>query len=349
LTRRQRFGCAALLSAALHGLVISSTQIALPDTPDEPRPLVARLASPPEPKAAPPHPPAKPPVRPARRRAPAPAPAPAPVPEVPAVTAESPIAVPEPAPDPAPVVESPPDTVAPEPPQQLALAAESSEAVQRTLPRRGRITYSAFYGDGGMPVGRVIQTWEASPEEYRITSEAETAGLVELFRPQRLRYLSEGAITRGGLRPDSFLMSRTRRGQTEVAEARFDWNARSLAYGLARQPRSAPLPPDAQDFMSFIYQFVLLPPVAGRHRVPITTGSRFEVYDIEVGTEETIDTPIGALRALPVRQLPRPGAESVQIWLASEYRYLPVKIRHYDREGRFSGEQVATEIRISEE
>jgi hypothetical protein len=346
LTRRDRLGWAALLSVALHGLVISATWVALPETPPDPPPLLARLAPPPQPKAAAPTPPAKPDVRPARRR---PAPSPAPAPKAPVVDADSPVVQPEPAHDPAPAVEAEPPAAAAEPPQQLARAAESSAVVARSLPRRGRITYSVFYGDGGMPVGQVIQTWEAGPEAYRIISEAETSGLVELFRPQRLRYLSEGAVTRDGLRPDSFLMSRTRRGQTEVAQARFDWETRSLAYGLARQPRRAPLPPDAQDFMSFIYQFVLLPPVAGRHRVPITTGSRFETYDIEVGPEETIETPIGALRALPVRQLPRPGAESVQIWLASEYRYLPVKIRHYDRDGQFSGEQVATEIRISEE
>lgn len=342
MTRRERLGCAALLSLALHGLVFSGTWIALPEEPPDPRPLLARLAPPPKPEVAPPRPPVTPEARPAQRR-----PAPRPVPKAPVVNTESPLVLPEPVPDPAPVVApEPPPAV--EPRQQLALAAESSAAA-RSLPRRGRITYSVFYGDGGMPVGQVTQTWEAGSGEYRISSEAETSGVVELFRPQRLRYLSEGSITGEGLRPESFLMSRTRRGQTEVAEARFDWEARRLAYGLARQPQSAPLPPGAQDFMSFIYQFVLLPPVAGRHRVPITTGSRFEVYDIEVGAEETIETPIGALRALPVRQVPRAGAESVQIWLASEYRYLPVKVRHYDREGRFSGEQAATEIRISEE
>mgnify|MGYP003889354381 CR=1 FL=1 len=65
--------------------------------------------------------------------------------------------------------------------------------------------------------------------------------------------------------------------------------------------------------------------------------------------EESIETPIGTLRALPVKQLPKQGLESIQIWLAADYRYLPVLIRHFDREGKFSGEQVVSEIRISEE
>jgi len=144
-------------------------------------------------------------------------------------------------------------------------------------------------------------------------------------------------------------VSRTRRGQNEAAQARFDWSAGSLTYGLAHEQKNVSLPAGAQDFMSFIYQFVLAPPAPGRHRVPITTGSRFEVYDIEVADEISIETPIGTLRALPVRQVPRPGAESMELWLAADYRYLPVRIRHFDREGRFSGEQMVSEIRISEE
>jgi hypothetical protein len=332
---RARLACAALVSIALHGLVISGTWISLPQSPAAPQPLVARLAPAPEP---PPPPLAKPrPPKPARPAT------------VPSAALPPPPAIPESRPDIAPV-----DTpAAPEPPQQVARAAESSAvasgAAALTLPRRGRITYALLYGENRTYVGKVVQSWEADNDTYRLASEAETVGVVELFRPQRLHHLSRGKITREGLRPESFLMSRTRRGQTEAAQARFDWQAGTLAYGPAREPKSAPLPPGTQDFMSFIFQHALLPPVPGRYRVPITTGSRFEVFEVEVAAEENIETPIGTLRALPVRQLPRPGSESVQIWLAAEYRYLPVRIRHFDRDGDYTGEQMVSEIRISEE
>jgi hypothetical protein len=231
----------------------------------------------------------------------------------------------------------------------IARAQESSAAIARSLPRRGRITYSVLYGAGRTTVGKIVQSWQIDGDVYRLASDAETAGLVDLFQPQRMHYLSQGRLTKDGLRPESFLMSRTRRGRTEAAQARFDWQGGSLAYGLAREPKSAPLPAGAQDFLSFMFQQAVLPPAPGRYRVPITTGTRFQEYDIEVSAEESIETPIGTLRALPVRQLPRPGSESVQIWLAAEYRYLPVRIRHYDREGEYTGEQVVNEIRISDE
>ena len=336
MSRRGRLVVAALVSVVLHGWVISGDWIPVPERASAPPPIVARLAAPepaPPPPIAAPEPPAP------RRVAPPP---PRYAPSVPAVRAK-------PAPEipPAEAVAETPAVA--EPPQQIAVAPESTTAIARSLPRRGRITYSILYGESRTTVGRVVQAWEVEDGTYRLSSEAETSGLVEVFRPQRLRYQSQGKITRSGLRPESFLMSRTRRGQNEAAQAKFDWSAGTLAYGLARETKNAPLPPNAQDFMSFMYQYALLPPATGRFQVPITTGSRFEVYEIEVAQEEMIETPIGTLRALSVRQVPRPGSESVHVWLATEYRYFPVRIRHYDREGNFSGEQVVSEVRISEE
>ena len=55
------------------------------------------------------------------------------------------------------------------------------------------------------------------------------------------------------------------------------------------------------------------------------------------------------MRALPVRQMPRRGEATIEIWLAADYRYLPVRIRHFDRRGNFTGEQMVNEIRVSNE
>jgi hypothetical protein len=98
-----------------------------------------------------------------------------------------------------------------------------------------------------------------------------------------------------------------------------------------------------------MYQLSIHPPAPGRITVPITTGTRFETYELDVLPEETIDTPLGALRALPVKQRRKPGAEGVEIWLAVQYRHLPVKLRFYNRDGEPTGEQIVTEIRVSDD
>ena len=340
MTIRGRLAITTLLSIAFHALVVSGNWLPLPQEPAEPRLLQARFAPLPQLKPAPP----RPQVRTPRRAAPVPAP------EAAAAATARPIVLPEPVPDAAPAEEVADEPVAPEPPQQLALAAETSvAAAQHSLPRRGRISFTLLYGEDRTYVGTAVQSWEAGADNYLLASEAETGGLIELISPQRLRYVSQGKITPQGLRPESFLASRTRRGRSESAQAHFDWSEGNLSYGSTNESKRAALPAGAQDFVSFIFQFVLVPPAPGLYRVPITTGSRFEMYDIVVSGEERIETPLGNLRILSVKQIPRAGEESIEISLAADYRYLPVRIRHYNREGNYSGEQVASEIRISEE
>lgn len=336
MTTRERLAATLLASLAFHALVISGSWVPVPQPPGEPRPLVARLAPPP----------AEPAPKAAARPRPAAKPSPAPV-----VSAQGPVESPPLQPESAQTPDAPP-AVPEQPParEQIALAPESTAAIPaHTLPKRGRITYTLYYGNDRSFVGKAVQSWETKSDGYTLTSEAETGGLVDLFRPQRMRYVSQGRITAQGLVPESFQLSRTRRGQTETSQARFDWSAGSLAYGPTREQKNAALTAGTQDIVSFMYQLALVPPAPGRYRMPITTGSRFDTYELEVLGEETIETPIGTLRALPVKQLARAGQESIEVWLAVEYRYLPVRIRHYDREGKPSGEQVVTEIRISEE
>ena len=355
MTTRERLTIAAVVSAGLHALFISGAWLRAPVPPVEYPPLEARLAPapPPEPVArvSPPPEAPPPPLRP-RKSVPPPAapaaiaqaasaPAMQPAPEVSAEPLEAASLPGEPSGS---QQAAPAESVAAlpaEPPPPATAGAES--APPRRLPRKGTITY-ALTGEG-FNVGRAIQSWEVGAGSYKLVSDAETTGIVDVFRPQRLRWLSKGAVTQHGLRPETFLVSRTRRGQTEASEALFDWKTGSLTYGPARERATAALPGDTQDIMSFIYQLSLAPPAPGRYRLPITTGSKFETYEIEVRTEEAIETPLGTLRTLPVRQQRRPGAESIEIWLAAQYRYLPVKIRYFNREGNPVGEQVASESR----
>jgi len=44
-----------------------------------------------------------------------------------------------------------------------------------------------------------------------------------------------------------------------------------------------------------------------------------------------------------------PGSESLAVWLATDYRNLPVRIRFYNRDGEAAGEQLVSEIRVSDQ
>jgi hypothetical protein len=217
------------------------------------------------------------------------------------------------------------------------------------LPANVQLSYTLHFGPDNFAVGRSVLIWKLERGSYQLISDSETTGLIEVFRPQRLTYTSEGKLTEQGLRPEIFAMSRTRRGRTDVARARLDWGARQLTYGRPAQQRIVELSSPSQDIVSFLFQLAHTPPPPGRIRLPITNGLRFETYELEVQAEERIETPLGVLNTLPLKQQRKEASEGIEVWLAVDYRYLPVKVRFIDRDGNPSGEQVVSEIRISQQ
>jgi hypothetical protein len=248
-------------------------------------------------------------------------------------------ASPPPMEEPVTVATAPPTALSPEPPPVP------------DFPPSGQIRYDLLYGSQRFPVGRTVQSWKIDGTRYQLASRSETTGIVDLFRSQHRTYLSRGELTPDGLRPEIFLMSRDRGGGRGIEEGRaqFHWTRGTVTLGNATSLHEESLPAGSQDLVSFVYQLAIDPPPTGRRQVSITNGTRLHTYVVEVLPEETIETPLGVLRTLPVRQLRKAGAESVDVWLAVEHRHLPVRMRFYSRDGEPAGEQMVTEIQLATE
>jgi len=347
----RKLGYFVALSLLTHLWVLYGMPIQMPHFDAAPRTLEARL------EPAPPLPPVVPRVhsptpRPAVRHRPPAEHIASPPPLPPVMTAPlSSFSLPiETAP-----VEAAPPVAAPTVAEQAPVAeppvaappVPPPRALARRLPRRGEITYALYLGNDRFNVGRTLQSWEISGERYKLASISETTGLAAVFTRQRMAYESEGRLTAAGLRPEHFTTERVRSGKSEKAAADFNWTAASAAIG--NPPRSVALPSNAQDIVSFMYQLGLVPLTPGRMELPITNGWKLERYELDIGIEEMLDTPFGPLRAVPVKQVRRAGQETVELWLAPAYRWLPVRIRFFNREGEPSGEQLVTDIRVSED
>lgn len=328
-----RLLAAAGFSIAAHAMLISGSWLMLPAPEPALPPLTARL------EPLPPPVPSRRAVPPKRiAAAPQTAPlVPAFIPDAPAQTAE----VPETAP-------------AVAPPVVVASTAPTTFTLPDTpplpgFPRRGTITYLLTMGSDQTPVGRTVQTWEFEGDRYRLGGQSESTGLIELFRPHRYHYLSQGTLSDQGLRPERFLASVKRGSRTEESLAVFNWAERSVRLGRMPQQSTVPLPDGSQDLLSFMYQLALAPPAPGRIQLPLTRGPRLDVISFDVLPHEMIESPLGRLRTVPVVQVRENGSESLAVWLAADYRHLPVRIRFFNRDGEFSGEQLVSEIRVGNE
>jgi hypothetical protein len=330
----RRILVAAAISMIAHAALLAGSWLAPPESPPELPPLTARLEPlPPEPKAA---------AAPARQ-----------TPRRIGTTAPSASATPAVTDVPGPAAAEPASPSTAEAPVVTASAEPTTFRMPETpplpsFPRKGQITYQLTMGPDKTPVGRTVQTWEFEDTRYRLGSQSESTGLIEMFRPHRYNYLSQGTLSEQGLRPERFLASVKRGSRTEESIAVFDWTEHKVKLGRLPLQTTVDLPDDSQDVVSFMYQLALAPPAQGRIRFPFTRGTRLEMVSFDVLPAEMIETPLGRLRTIPVIQVRENDNESLAVWLATDYRNLPVRIRFYNRHGEVSGEQLAGEIKVSD-
>ncbi len=331
-----RLIAAAAISAAAHAALLGGGWLTIPETPPPPPLLTATL----QPRAETPRP-----ATPAAARVPA-ARSVATQGAAPALPTTIEAATPAAAPA---VIDTPAEPVVVASAAAISQPATEAAPPLPSFPRKGQITYQLTMGSEHTLVGRTVQTWEFDGLQYRLSSRSESTGLVEMFRPHRYIYQSQGRLTVAGLQPERFSASVRRGSRSDESIAVFDWNEQRARIGRLPQQSSVGLPAGSQDVVSFMYQFALFPPQAGRITLPFTRGTRIDVVSFDVLPAETIDTPLGRLRAIPVIQVRERGAESLAVWLATDYRNLPVRIRFFNRDGEFSGEQLASEIRVAEQ
>lgn len=314
-----RVSLALALSLLLHAAMMFSPLVELPKSEVPLPPLTAKLE--PLPATA----------TPAPKKKPRPKPAKPPVPPQPQE------ASPETAAEEAPVVAEPPPEV----------AGEAEAQPSHPLPRQAQLTFTAYQGSGGMQLGEAIHRLDIDEEgQYTLTAVTQTTGLASVFKTYVLTQTSTGRIDAQGLQPHSFSEEKKLSKGGENLSAEFDWAAHKLRFSHGGETG---LPEQAQDILSFLYQLSQLPGNREVQPLHISNGKKLEYYELEIGEEEEITTPLGKLRALPLRKVHAQNEEGLDIWLGLEYRLLPVKIRQIERSGQIAGEMVISDIRVAEE
>ncbi len=224
-----------------------------------------------------------------------------------------------------------------------AVEAARPAAVSPRLPPRGLIRYRVDRGDANFAIGYAEHRWTIADGRYRLTSVAETTGLVWLFKSVRIEMESRGRLTDSGLQPQVFSVRRN--GQPGRERADFDWDAMRVRVG---EGDALPLDDGAQDLLSFNYQLGYLADAGAVDRLPIATGKKYEVYRLEVIGDEELELPSGAMRTVHLRAPGTSSRDSTELWLAYEYLLLPVKIRYLDAQGA-AYVQVATRILVGDD
>ncbi|MFN2643627.1 MAG: DUF3108 domain-containing protein [Burkholderiales bacterium] len=208
-------------------------------------------------------------------------------------------------------------------------------AVRAEPPPQLEIAYTL--SRNGSPMAEVVERLEYREAGYKLTETWKGKGIYALFGTARR--VSAGGVADGTLRPREFVDERSGR---DTARAWFDWKARTLTMQYQGHKASEPLPPNAQDRLSFLFALSLVPGKADTVTYTIADGKGLSSHTYTVLGRERVKTPVGEFETVKVARY-GDEREGTQLWLAAERGYVPVRLLVIEKDGtRY--EQVATRI-----
>jgi hypothetical protein len=189
--------------------------------------------------------------------------------------------------------------------------------------------------DGQKVYGSGKITWHNMGDRYRIDGNASV-----LFFTL-LQFSSDGMLDDFGVSPTLYTEKRFHKTATDT---RFEHARNTITFSSS--DNQYPRPGDAQDRASIIWQLAAM----GRGDPAVfSAGAGFDIFvagvhdaepwQVTVSGKEDLDMNIdgGPVSAWHLVRLPRPGSydQKIDIWLAPQQQWYPVKIRYTESDGDF--------------
>jgi len=197
-------------------------------------------------------------------------------------------------------------------------------------PERGTIVFDVHYGADGFKLGKTVHEWSHDASTYQMRSLIQTAGLARLIKNFRLEQRSEGRFGAAGLKPDRFTADQIGK---PFQSARFDWKAGRVFIDRGDSKREADIQPGDQDVLSIMHQLARLPLEGIHQKVALINNKAASRSVIEDHGMETLDLPMGRVRARHLGVKSLNNEISLDLWLAVDQHLLPVRVLLTDRKG----------------
>jgi hypothetical protein len=217
----------------------------------------------------------------------------------------------------------------------LGLVGGSSAAGAGTEPSLDfKANYALYYK--GIKVARMERRFSQTDDGgYLYRSNAETAGLISLFRDDRITEESRGQLHGNTARPLQYEYSHTGSKKQRQVSIRFDWDKNEVINLVNGSAWKMELEPGVLD--KLLYQFLIMQDLnAGKRHLSylIADGGKTKTYNFEPEGEEVINTPLGKLRTIKLTRHRSNNKRETILWCALDLHYLPVKVKNVEKHDR---------------
>ena len=222
---------------------------------------------------------------------------------------------------------------------EISLSGEKKEIQYKKVV----IDYDVRRSLDGSPVGAArTMYFLGENNQYSIKNEVEAKGFVSLFYWNKLVQTSDGIVTPEGLKPKNY---HYQFGSKIDNYAIFDWESKKIITTISGKTSEFDMLEGSQDMLSFMYQFMFEPPLT-KMKIFITNGKNYKPYDYSYIGEEVIETEVDKILTMHIAKFNYNNEERIDLWLAKDYRYLPIKIRKTEKDGSIldqSAKKIETE------
>ena len=192
-------------------------------------------------------------------------------------------------------------------------------------PARLEVVYVATRD--GSTMAEITERLEYANGNYHLTETWKGKGIYALLGSARR--VSQGTIEKNVLRPREFFDDRTGR---DTARAWFDWKAQTLTMQYKGHKGVEPLPPNAQDRLSFLFALSLLPGNGESVSYSIADGKGLSRHTYKVVGREKLRIAAGEFDTVKVARQGE-DRETAELWLAAERGYVPVRLLIIEKNG----------------
>lgn len=205
-----------------------------------------------------------------------------------------------------------------------------------TPPGWVEIQFEIFSGEDKKLLGTGLHHFESNESGNYLMSFMQTARPEEEKQDDSWQLMVEGKINRKGLSPSTY------NRQGSLAERLMALNEDSTASSI--EIRNGHMPDGILDRQSLLYQFMFAPPTDNGGQLMLTDGKNLSEYTYRVVGMESIEIKsLGAIRTLHLILVASENLDTIELWLAPDFRYLPVKIR-YTSPNKIVTDQVAVSL-----
>ena len=195
-----------------------------------------------------------------------------------------------------------------------------------------RIEFDVYRGEN-LQIGQARYHWVHDGTHYKMDTMMETTGLAGLLRPIRIDQSSAGDVDDTGIRPARYT-SRSTQGKAIDEEVIFDRTTNRVMLRAGNTRSEYDLGASAQDMASMWLEIIWRSQTGESFDFPLATGKRYTPrWFIPDADTSSLDTALGRLLVMHLRARSQPGDNKIEVWLAPNLRWLPVRIRYTDRKG----------------